>query len=322
MSSRIQELPSRLHHNGSFWTGDARGLLSAPQGVLKAIGEKGPNVNFVKGMVAFGLEENGDYGGAEKFGRQAMEANGNDLWALHAVAHVLEMQGRREEGGTLLNQPFGTWVDRNPFKDHLWWHSALFALEQGDTLRVLELYDAEIRVDETGFYLDVQNAASLLKRLELTGVEVGMRWEELADLAVSRKGDHVMPFTDIHFMLALTGAKRLEAARGYLVSLKDFARTGNNDAAAVMQNVGVRLCEGLLAHGEGRHEDAADILYALRENLAPLGASHAQRDVFAQIIIDVVMQAGQNDRARALLREREALRPGSNWVRGRLESLS
>ncbi len=195
----------KLHHNASFWTGDRAGLASAPAAALKTFGEDAPVSGFIMGMVAFGLEENGEYDRAEKYGREAVERNENDLWSLHAVAHILEMQCRQDEGRALLNQPAGAWSDRSPFKDHLWWHSALFALEQGDISRVLELYDAEVRVDETGFYLDVQNAASLLMRRELTGVDVGERWEELADLATSRLGDHVMPFTDAHFMLALTG---------------------------------------------------------------------------------------------------------------------
>ena len=186
----------KMHHNGSFWTGNRQGLASAPVAALETFGEDAPMSGFIMGMVAFGLEENGEYSQAEKYGREAVERNEDDLWALHAVAHILEMQCRQEEGRKLLNLPAGTWSDRNPFKDHLWWHSALFALEQGDISRVLELYDAEVRVDETGFYLDVQNAASLLIRLELTGVDVGTRWEELADLAQSRMGDHVMPFTD------------------------------------------------------------------------------------------------------------------------------
>ncbi len=314
-------LALRLHHNGSFWTGNQEGLLKAPSGVLKQIGENTPASGFVMGMVAFGLEESGDYGGAEKLGRRAVERNENDLWALHAVAHILEMQCRYDEGRDLLNQPFGTWSDRNPFKDHVWWHSALFSLEKGDTSRVLELYDREVRVDESGFYLDVQNAASLLKRLELVGVDVGTRWEELADLAQIRTNDHVMPFTDAHFMLALTGAGRLEAARGYLAALQDFASKHDNAVAQVTEDVAIPLCQGLLACGEGRYDDAADILFGLSDDLWPMGASHAQRDIFQQIMIDAVMRAGRNSAARALLDEREAARPGSDWARERLKSL-
>ena len=66
-----------------------------------------------------------------------------------------------------LDQPFGAWSDRNPFKDHVWWHTALFALELGDYDRVLDVYDREVKVNEVGFYLDVQNAASMLMRLKL-----------------------------------------------------------------------------------------------------------------------------------------------------------
>lgn len=312
----------RLHHNGSFWTGNRKRLRSGPLQVFEKIGEDAPVSGYIMGMCSFGLEESGEYEAAESFGRKAVELNGNDLWALHAVAHVLEMQCRHGEGRDLLNQPFGTWSDRNPFKDHLWWHSALFSLESGDTDHVLELYDREVRVDETGFYLDVQNAASLLKRLELIGVDVGTRWEELADLAQSRTGDHVMPFTDAHFMMALTGAGRLEAARDYLASLKAFAASGANEVAEVTQQATVPVCEGLLACAEGRFDDAADILYEMRDGLSPMGASHAQRDIFQQVMIDAVMRAGRTDTARSLLEERRQQRPGSDWAQKRLDMLA
>ena len=315
-------LALRLHHNASFWTGDRDRLRSAPMQVIEKIGEDAPASAFVMGMCAFGLEESGDYQRAESFGRRAVERNSDDLWALHAVAHVLEMQCRYGEGCELLDRPFGTWSDRNPFKDHLWWHSALFWLESGDTARVLELYDREVRVDESGFYLDVQNAASLLKRLELVGVGVGERWEELADLAQSRTGDHVMPFTDAHFMLALTGAGRIDAARGYVSSLRDFAREESNQVAGVTRDINVPLCEGLLACAEGRYGEAADALYDIRDDLSPMGASHAQRDIFRQVLIDAAMRAGQTDRARALLEERKAQRPGSAWAKERLQELA
>jgi tetratricopeptide (TPR) repeat protein len=195
----------------TWWPPDT--LPELVEFVLGRIDEATPGYAFVLGMLAFGLEENGDYARAERFGREAVERNADDLWALHSVAHVLEMQCRHAEGEKLLDQPYGAWSDRNPFKDHVWWHAALFALELGGHERVLDIYDREVRAEESGFYLDVQNAASLLKRLELAGVDVGERWEALAELAESRIGDHVIPFTDAHFMLALVGGGRLEAAQ-------------------------------------------------------------------------------------------------------------
>ena len=123
-------------------------------------------------------------------------------------------------------------------------------------------------------------------------------------------------------MLALTGAGRLEAARGYLASLKELAGSGDNEVSSVTRTITVPLCEGLMACGDGRYDAAADILYGLRDDLTPMGASHAQRDVFQQIMIDAVIRAGRDSLARELLEERDAYRPGSDWARVRLKTLS
>jgi tetratricopeptide (TPR) repeat protein len=52
----------------------------------------------VLGMYAFGLAEAGDYELAEQVGRRALKLDRDNAGAVHAVAHVLEMQGRVEEG--------------------------------------------------------------------------------------------------------------------------------------------------------------------------------------------------------------------------------
>ena len=61
---------------------------------------------------------------------------------------------------------------------------------------VLSLYDRNFRdlastltQAKPDIYIDVQNAASMLFRLERQGVDVGDRWDELADKAEARIGD-------------------------------------------------------------------------------------------------------------------------------------
>ncbi len=314
-------LALRLHHFMSFWQGRREDLRCMPASVLEQIDENTPGYSYILGMFAFGLEECGDYQRAEETGRKAIAMNKEDLWALHSVAHVLEMQGRFDDGLQLLDQPFGVWEDRNPFKDHVWWHTALFALQRDEHDRVLDIYDREVHIDEIGFYLDFQNAASLLMRLELHGVDVGDRWTELADMAETRKDDHVMPFTDMHFMLALTGAKRMQSINAYIESLDKFSNQKNNDAAQVTASLGLPIARFLQDYAQGSFGNAVDTLLPIRHDLAPLGGSHAQQDILIQMLIDAAIRDGRFDLARNLLVERKTLRLNNMWAHRQLEKL-
>ena len=314
-------LALRLHHFLSFWQGQRGSLRDAPLASLAAMDETSPGRGFVLGMAAFGHEECGSYIEAERLGREAVERNGDDLWAIHAVSHVLEMQGRHEEGAAWLDYPFGTWSDRNPFKDHVWWHLALFALEQGDTDRVLDIYDREVKVDEGVFYLDVQNAASLLMRLELAGIDVGKRWDELADLTENRIDDHVLAFTDTQFVLSLVGAKRHESAHNYLQSLRRFATDTSSDVAKVTAELGLDVAEALVAYSEGDYGKTVQKMLPVRHDLSPLGGSHAQHDIFHQILIDATLRGGRTELARILLMERAVTKPNSRWAQDHLSAL-
>lgn len=311
-------LALRLQHFASFWLGRSAALRELPAGVLPSWSPELPGYGNVLGMLAFGLEECGEYAAAEKAGREAVERNPVDLWAIHAVAHVLEMQGRLKDGIAWLNQPAGTWSDRNPFKDHVWWHRALYSLEGGDFDRVLELYDAEIEVDENGFYLDVQNAASLLLRLEFCGVDVGNRWELLASVAGKRLDDHVLAFTDTHFALALAKGGRGDEASRLIGSLRAFgANPGANSAAKLALPLTAPISEAILAFAEKRHDRALELLLPLRYDWQQVGASHAQRDIFQQIVIEAAIGAGRIPLARLLLAERSRTKPNSlySWQR-------
>lgn len=305
-------LALRLQHFNLFYMGNGAALRDAVARVLPAWDEAVPGRGFVRGMYAFGLEESGDYAGAEAEGRRAVEANLDDLWAIHAVAHVLEMQGRLAEGLDWLSQPLELWDDRNAFKEHLWWHRALYHLEHGDHEAVLALYDGAVRRDrDSDFYLNLVNCASLLWRLEFQGVAVGARWEELADKCEARVEDHVLIFSDVHFAMALAGARRFEALERQRASLEAFADKPDDFAAATVRPVALPLCRAIEAFARQDYARAVDLLLPVRHDTACLGGSHAQRDVFAQLLIEAALGAGHFKLARALLAERAAFRPHS-----------
>jgi tetratricopeptide (TPR) repeat protein len=304
-------LALKMHHHASFWTGRSYVIRNTVTGVFDVWDASMPGYSFVLGMMCFAFEECGDYTKAEQYGRRALDMNGDDLWAVHSVAHVFEMQGRIDEGITLLDRDPAEWADRNPFQGHNWWHLALFALEKGDYEFVLNTYDERIITSNTEFFLDIQNGASLLKRLELLGVDVGNRWDGLVAYAEQQIDDHVLSFTDLHSCIALAAAKKSDALDRFMASLRSFAKTPDNYCASITDDIVIPICEGIIAFEAGDNEQAADCLWPLRDRWSPIGGSHAQRDIFTQVLIEATIQARQYDRARTLLSQRLTVKPQS-----------
>src|SRR3546814_14768667 len=93
-------------------------------------------------MHAFGLEETGDYARAEAAGRRALDMQPLDCWAHHEVAHVMEMQGRAEDGiGWMIAREPQWSGDDNFFRVHQWWHRGVSPLDPGQAAAVPGLYD-------------------------------------------------------------------------------------------------------------------------------------------------------------------------------------
>ena len=175
-------------------------------------------------MQAFGLEECGAYGEAEETGHRAIELEADDCWAQHALAHVLEMQARQEEGIGFMEERKANWAQEdNGFAFHNWWHTALYHLDQGNSRRALEIYDQGVRPQPSEIRLMMLDAAALLWRMHLRGLDTGKRWEELAD--GYQKGDEngFYAFNDMHAMMSFVAAGRPEAAATLLKAVEASA---------------------------------------------------------------------------------------------------
>ena len=168
-------------HQVDFFTGDSRMLRDRIARALPAWGRGVTGYHAVLGMHAFGLEETGDYARAEAAGRKSVELEPRDGWGQHAVAHVMEMQDRRREGIAWMRGNVDGWSPGSFFAVHNWWHVALFHLGLGEIDEVLALYDGPVNGQHSTVILEMIDASALLWRLHLRGINVGNRWETLAD---------------------------------------------------------------------------------------------------------------------------------------------
>jgi tetratricopeptide (TPR) repeat protein len=305
----------KLGHYARFYLGGGPALRDSVARTLHGWDAAVPGYGYVLGMQAFALEENGDYAAAERIGRRAIELQPFDGWATHAVAHVMEMQERRQEGIDWLVGLQPHWIEENNFRLHLWWHRALMHLALDDTQAVLDLYDRMLWDPTSDEYLDLCNDVALLARLELAGLDVGDRWKPLAQKIRGRTGEHILAFIDLHYVIALAAAGLGAEAAAMLDSLRAYARSEQGTNAEMTARVGIPLCEGLLAHRQGAHGRAVDLLWPLRYELYRIGGSHAQRDLVAMILIDAAIKSERLPLARALLAERVALKPQDPWTR-------
>ena len=301
---------AQFHH---FYLGDSRQLRDSIARILPAWDARVPGHANVLGMYAFGLEESGDYETAEHYGREAVQSDPDDAWAVHAVAHVMEMQDRRRDGVAWLRELEPRWRVGNNFRFHLWWHLALFHLELGDYDEVLRLYDEEFRAEPTEEYLDICNATSMLWRLEERGVPVGDRWKELASISAGRIGGHGLVFPDMHYLMAIEAAGDTEHGDDMIRSLEK-AGTADGTEARVIESAGLGLAKAIAAWYRRDYDGVIEHLLPIRYSLPDIGGSHAQRDLFHQILIAAAMRAPRPTLARALLGERVRLKPGNAWT--------
>lgn len=291
------------------YLGESQRMRSTVARALPAWDASIPGYGYVLGCYAYGLEEAGEYAQAEEMGRKAVELNRRDIWAAHAVTHVAEMQGRLDDGLTWIASLSDAWNGCGNFAFHLRWHEALFRLDLEQYDQVLALYDREVRRQSTDEYLDVTNAVSLLWRLEQAGVNVAARWRELADCAKRHDHDHSLVFADLHYLMALAAVGETDS---FLTSCERFAGEQGTESA-VMADIGLPLARAVMAHRRGLYGEVVDTLMPVRSHFRRIGGSHAQRDVFDQLLIDSAWRGRRLDVATELLAERTRRRSRNIW---------
>ena len=294
-------------HIGDFLLGQSSMLRDRIAQALPHWDEGMPGYGYLLGMHAFGLEEMQLYDRAEDSGRRALALNPRDPWAVHAVAHVMEMQGRVDDGIGWLTGRQADWSEDNMLAVHNWWHLALFELEAERIDEVLALYDRHINRPAPAIALDLVDASALLWRLHLRGVDVGERWQPVADDWTGRGATGYYAFNDVHAIMASLGAGRPELAAECRAALQRAA-CGDGTNAMMARDVGLPVADALLAFEAADYATTIDRLMPVRLIAHRFGGSHAQRDVIGLTLIEAALRDGRANLAHALTAERAALK--------------
>jgi hypothetical protein len=164
--------------------------------------------------------------------------------------------------------------------------------------------------------LDMIDASAMLWRLHLRGIDVGQRWESVADgwLPFARAGNYA--FNDVHATMAFVGARRADAVEE-VVAAQQAAMRGAGDNATFTREVGHPVTLALKAFGEARYDETVRLIRQVREIAHRFGGSHAQRDLLDLTLIEAALRAGQQTLAAALCAERLTAR-GHSPLTGQL----
>jgi len=305
-------------HLFDFYRGDLAQLAGRVAPLLAGWPVDDPLHPYVLALHAFGLEESGRYAEAEATGRRALTADARVPWAIHAVAHVMEMQGRHGEGLDWMAARRTHWGARdgadggprpNGFAGHLGWHEALFALETLAIPHALALFDDYLDAQRIEITLQRVDAASLLWRIALLDGDVGERWRALVagwPLDATTAGHSL--FNDAHATMALVGAGDIARAREWVaLSLAAAERDGGWNGA-VARTIGAPLLHGLVDFGAGDFDRATERIAGARAALASFGGSRAQRDVVDQTLLAAAARGRDRSVGHTLLAERKRVK--------------
>ncbi|MCZ7658915.1 MAG: tetratricopeptide repeat protein [Xanthobacteraceae bacterium] len=261
--------------------------------------------------------EAGEVALGRRLSERALELRRANGHGAHGLAHACFEQGDAETGRGFLNDWLPAHDGASILDGHLAWHLALLAIEADDLDQALAIYRARIQpsVSRAPPMNLLTDAASLLWRVQLAEDRaLASDWAEVAAFgarAFPRTGVH---FADLHQVL-IAAARGDHAALDRRISeLETLHAEGRLAPGAVM----LALCRGVRAFATGDDAEAIRLIGPALAEVARVGGSHAQRELFEDTFIVACLRAGRGEAARALVEGRLHRRPSDRdraWLR-------
>jgi len=144
--------------------------------------------------------------------------------------------------------------------------------------------------------------------MEIAGLDVGDRWQQLAAFLKSRARGVIQPFLTLQYLYGLARADYAEADT-LLAAVEDKARTSDAFDRLVWRDVALPAARGVHAHARRDWAAAARNLTIANPRMTEIGGSHAQRDLFGQLLLDAHLKLGNWRVANQMLEMRRIWDP-------------
>lgn len=321
----------KMNQDTYFLLGTALQMRNSLASSLASISHKEPLKGYVHGMFAFALEESNMWPQAEKEALRALELIPNDTWAIHNYAHCLEMQAKYDEGLKWMVDKKPDWSPCQTLACHQYWHTALFHINNDNFDEAVHLLDQEVlsRCKERSTSLDLHDAASMLYRMELVDLfsktsdhknvppeaennkRNHHRWTHVYKMCKPHKLDHLSGFNDAHYLMSYLGMDDINTARELIDSIDRVPSLNEG------QTVVKPLLEAMYEYKCGHFDKCVELLEPIRFDIIKIGGSHAQRDIFEQLLLVSALKSpleSHNKLGERMILERETMH-GAKRVR-------
>ncbi|THH38257.1 tetratricopeptide repeat protein [Aliishimia ponticola] len=257
---------------------------------------------WMMSMHALALCETGQTDASLALMEQALALNPRNANGAHFKAHALYELGEVTAGRRYLDDWMTGYDATGSLHGHLSWHSALWALADGDTDGLWQTVDARIGPRSTcSLPINVvTDTAAILYRAQMAGVAVAPeRWSELSDYVAARFPNPGQSFVDIHAALAYAMAGEGEKLARLADTQTGFAADLVRPVARAWAAMAAQDWQGALAE-----------LTPVMGEAVRLGGSRAQRDLLELSYVNVLMKLGLTEEARRVITTRRPVIAG------------
>ena len=291
--------------------GDSANMRDRIARVLPSWSPHMENYAGVLSMYAFGLQECNNFDQAETSALIALKIQPNNGYALNALGRAMLAQGRSEDAIELFTARQDQWANGSRIARQNW---SLFCALQLDLKRLsqaLFIYDQQLDPTQTDRVDEWVDAAGLLWRMKLRGVDVQTRFERLAQAwqkrAISERGHN--PKADLLAAIVMLNSGMTPIAKRIQQALESNAR--DPQRARPYSDAAVQAVTALLTYEAGAYEVASTQLWRLRAQVAELLGTWLDSDIIDLALIDAALRAGRYSLAAHIANERVERRPGS-----------